>query len=247
MLKFKNLSASYSKKQVLFDISANFERGKFTAIIGRNGSGKSTLLSCLASLRGYSGKILLGGRDILSISRRERARLVSFLPQNLPITSFSVAETADFGREPYTSFSGRLTDADREAVASALEKCGIKHLSEKRLTDISGGERQMAYLSMMLAQDAELMLLDEPTTYMDSPNAKEFLNTLKLEQERGKTVAAVMHDLTQAVKYADNIILIDSGRLVFSGSREDCLDSGEIERVMKVETRRLDDGTVIFI
>lgn len=247
MLKIDNLSAFYGKKQVLFDVSLEIERGKYTAIIGANGSGKSTLLSCIASLREYSGKILLDGRDISSIPRRERAKIVSFLPQNLPITQFSVAETVAFGREPYTDLSGRLSHKDKEAVGIAIEKCRISHLKNKKLTEISGGERQMAYLAMTLAQNAELLLLDEPTTYMDASRAKEFLSTLKEAQSDGKTVAAVMHDLTQAVKYADNIILIDSGRVIFSGSREDCLNSGEIESVMGVEKHRLEDGTVVFV
>lgn len=247
MLKIENLSAFYGKKQVLFDISLSIERGKFTAIIGANGSGKSTMLSCIASLREYSGKITLDNREITSIPRRERAKIVSFLPQSLPITQFSVGETVAFGREPYTDLSGRLSDEDKKAVEKSIEKCGISHLKNKKLTEISGGERQMAYLAMTLAQNADLLLLDEPTTYMDASRAREFLTTLKSAQTEGKTVAAVMHDLTQAVKYADNIILIDSGRIVFAGTREEGIESGAIENVMGVEKRSLDDGTVVFI
>lgn len=245
MLKFENLSVFYGKKQVLFDISASFERGKFTAIIGRNGSGKSTLLSALTSQTAYSGKILLDGRDISSIDRRERAKIISFLPQNLPVTQFTVGETVAFGREPHISF--KLTDADLKIIENSLEKCGISHLRDKKLTEISGGERQMAYLSMMLAQDADLMLLDEPTTYMDAPNARELLTALKSAQSDGKTVAAVMHDLTGAVKFADNIILIDRGNLIFAGTRNDALSSGIIESTMGVEKYALEDGTVVFI
>lgn len=247
MLKIENLSAHYGKRQVLFDISARLERGKFTAIIGRNGSGKSTLLSALNSHIAFSGRITLCGRDISAIERRERAKMLSFLPQNLPLTSFTVAETVAFGREPYISLSGRLSDTDREIIEKSIEKCGISHLKNKRLTEISGGERQMAYLAMMMAQDAELMLLDEPTTYMDAPNARELLSALKSAQSDGKTVAAVMHDLTQAVKYADNIILIDEGRISFAGSRENCLDSHIIENKMDVESFITSDGAVVFI
>ena len=247
MLKIEKLSASYGKKQVLFDISAVIERGKFTAIIGRNGSGKSTLLSCIASLHSYSGKITLGGRDISSISRRERAKALSFLPQNLPITPFTVAETVAFGREPYTDLTGKLSDLDKKAVCRAIEQCGIAHLSDKRLSEISGGERQMAYLAMMMAQNAAILLLDEPTTYMDAPNARELLSALTLARDGGKTVVAVMHDLTQAIKYADNVILLESGRPVFSGSRDAILQSGEIERVMGVESHRLADGQYVFL
>lgn len=245
MLKFDNISVFYGKKQVLFDISASIERGKFTAIIGRNGSGKSTLLSALTSQTAYSGKILLDGRDISSIDRRERAKMISFLPQNLPVTQFTVGETVAFGREPHISF--KLTDADLGIVEKSLEKCGISHLRDKKLTEISGGERQMAYLSMMLAQDADLMLLDEPTTYMDAPNAREFLKILSEERDRGKSVVAVMHDLTSAAKYADDILLIDGGKVLFKGTKEKCLEEKAIENVMEVESHKLDDGRVVFI
>lgn len=245
MLKIDNLSAFYGKKQVLFNLSFELKRGKFTAILGKNGSGKSSLLSCLASQKRYSGKILLGEREISEIPPRERAKIISCLPQNLPLTQFSVRETVAFGREPYVSF--KLTDSDNEIIEKSIEKCGISHLKDKGLTEISGGERQMAYLAMTLAQDADILLLDEPTTYMDAPNAREFLSTLKQAQSEGKTVAAVMHDLTAAVKYADNIILIDAGRIVFAGSCEECIESGEIERVMGVEKHSLDDGAVVFI
>ena len=198
MLKIEDLSAFYGKKQVLFDLTFELERGKFTAILGKNGSGKSSLLSCLASQKRYSGKILLGEREISEIPPRERAKIISCLPQNLPLTQFSVRETVAFGREPYVSF--KLTDSDNEIIEKSIEKCGISHLKDKVLTEISGGERQMAYLAMTLAQDADILLLDEPTTYMDAPNAREFLSTLKQAQSEGKTVAAVMHDLTAAAK-----------------------------------------------
>ena len=105
----------------------------------------------------------------------------------------------------------------------------------------------MAYLAMTLAQDADVLLLDEPTTYMDAPHARGFLDILRDSANSGKAVAAVMHDLTQALKYADDILLIDGGKVVFHGKKEDCLASGAIERVMGVEGHRLEDGTVVFV
>ena len=247
MLEIIGLSAAYGKRQVLFDINSSIERGKFTAIIGRNGSGKSTFLSCLASSIRYSGKILLDGRAISELKKRDLAKKISYLPQNLPSTHFTVRESAAFGREPYTDFSGKLTDEDKKAVTDALERCGISHLSKKKMNEISGGERQMAYLAMMLAQDADIMLLDEPTTYMDAPNAREFMKILTEERNRGKSVAAVMHDLGQAVRHADNVILIDSGKIVFAGSVEEAISSKVIEKIMGVEAHRLNDGSVVFV
>ncbi len=245
MLKIENLSAFYGKKQVIFDLSAELKKGRFTAILGRNGSGKSSLLSCIGGIKSYSGKILLKGRDISEIPNRERAKMLSYLPQNLPITQFTVLETVAFGREPYTSF--KLSEADIEIIEKSIEKCGISHIKNKKVTEISGGERQMAYLAMTLAQDADVIMLDEPTTYMDAPHARKFLDILKNEQNIGKTVAAVMHDLTQAVKYADDIILIDEGKLIFAGTKEKCLEEKAIEKVMCVEAHVIEDETVVFI
>ena len=247
MLEIKDLCASYGKKKVLFDINTVIEDGKFTAVIGRNGSGKSTFLSCIASSCKYSGSILLDERAMSEYKKRDLAKKISYLPQNLPITPFTVRETAAFGREPYLDLSGKLNDEDIMIVTNALKKCGISHLSEKRMNEISGGERQMAYLAMMMAQDADIMLLDEPTTYMDAPNAREFMNILTSERDRGKTVVAVMHDLTGAVKYADNVILIDGGRLIFAGTKEECLAKKVIENIMKVESHMIADGRKVFI
>ena len=245
MLKIENLSASYGKKVVLFDLSAELKSGRFTAILGRNGSGKSSLLSCIGGIKSYSGKILLDERNISSIPSRERAKKLSFLPQHLPITQFTVRETVAFGREPYASF--KLSEQDIEIIENSIEKCGISHLKSKKLGEISGGERQMAYLAMTLAQDANVIMLDEPTTYMDAPHARQFLGILKEVVTNGKSVVAVMHDLTQAATYADDIILIDSGHLVFSGTKEKCLEAKAIEKVMEVEGRVLEDGRVVFI
>lgn len=247
MLKIENLSASYGKKQVLFDISVEIETRKLTVIIGRNGSGKSTLLSSIVSLMSHTGRIFLDGCDISALKRRDLAKKISYLPQNLPVTPFSIYETVAFGREPYLDLSGRLGDEDKKAVNDAVEKCGIGHIAEKRINEISGGERQMAYLAMTFAQDAEIMLFDEPTTYMDAPNAREFMNLLSYARDEKKTVLAVMHDIGQALRYANNVILIEHGRIAFSGSRDDALSSGIIEEVMDVKAYRLNDGTVVFI
>ena len=114
MLKIEKLSAVYGKKQVIFDLSAEFKSGRFTAILGRNGSGKSSLLSCIGGIKEYSGKILLGNREISAIPSRERAKNLSYLPQSLPVTQFTVRETVAFGREPYVSF--KLTEFDREII-----------------------------------------------------------------------------------------------------------------------------------
>ena len=245
MLKIESLSAFYGKKQVIFDLSAEFGAGRFTAILGRNGSGKSSLLSCIGGIKDFSGRITLKDRDISSIPSRERAKMLSFLPQSLPVTQFTVRETVAFGREPYISF--KLTEADERMIDRAIEKCGISHLQNKKLTEISGGERQMAYLAMALAQDADVIMLDEPTTYMDAPHAREFLDILRNSASGGKTVVAVMHDLTVAAKYADDILLIDGGRLVFSGTKEKCIEEKAIEAVMEVESHTLEDGGVVFI
>ncbi|MGM9642912.1 MAG: ABC transporter ATP-binding protein [Eubacteriales bacterium] len=248
MMEIKNLSAFYGKRQVLFDIDLCIARGRFTAVIGRNGSGKSTLLASITSQIPHSGRVTLAGRDIAAYSRRERAKLISILPQSLPLTEFGVGATVAFGREPYLDVSGKLSQADRAAVDEAVRLCGIGHLTEKKLSEVSGGERQTVYLAMILAQGAEVMLLDEPTTYMDAARAKQFLGVLKKAQtEKNRTVVAVMHDISQVMRYADDIILMDGGRVVLAGTREAAISSGEIERVMEVEKHTLQNGEIIYI
>jgi len=243
MLEINNLSVSYGSCRVLENVTVSPEPGKLTALVGRNGSGKSTLLSCVNQRVKYSGSIRLDGADLSSLAPRDRAKRIAILPQNLPWPHITVREVAAFGRNPYLDFTGRLTPADRAMVEAAMDRCGILALADRYADTLSGGEKQRLALAMILAQDTEMMLLDEPTAHMDLSSGKDFLELLKRQQESlNRTCLVVLHDLSQAVRYADNLVVLERGKLIFSGSRQRCLDENILEKAFGLRRFAVSDG-----
>lgn len=240
MLEIEKLSAFYGKTKVLDNINLCFEKGKFYTVIGRNGSGKSTLVHCISGIKEYEGRIVCGGDDITKLSAADRAKRISLLPQQVLPAPFTVYELCSFGRNPH----GDIRNS-REKIASALEKANVSHLSEKRVDEISGGERQLSYFAMNICQDADTILLDEPTANLDMDYESKILSCAKEMCKSGKTVICVMHNLSQAVKYADEIVLLDKGRCIFSGSVKNCLDTNSIENNFGVR-RHESEGQIFF-
>lgn len=240
MLEIRKLNARAGGRQILRDVSLKLTPHSFTALIGKNGSGKSTLVSCVNQLFPSTGEMLYSGRDLRLMRPRERAALISVLPQLLPGPALTVEELACMGRSPYLDIGRRMTDADRNAVRAAMEAAGMTALARRRVDELSGGERQRAFLAMTLAQDARLMILDEPTAHMDMACEAEFMKLLDgLRRERKKTLLVVMHNLNLALRHADHIILLEEGRVRFSGSRDQCLQApviGECFGLQRVET-----------
>lgn len=235
MLKTEGLSVLYGKKRILAPLSFHLKRGSFTAVLGKNGSGKSTLLSALGGALPYEGTILLAGEELSSLSPQNRARQIALLPQHLPAPAFTVRELAEKGRAPHLDLAFRLRKEDRAAADAALRRVGVSHLASRRLDTLSGGERQLAFLAAALAQSTPLLCLDEPTAFLDMEKESAFLETLlRLQQEEGKTVLTVMHDLAAAVRYADTVLILDGGELAFFGSTTECLDRGMIEKVFSL-------------
>lgn len=246
MLKINGLSVSIGRKQALESITLNIKPHTMTVIIGKNGSGKSTLVSAINGTVGYTGQILLTGQDIRLITAREKAKLISVLPQVLESPHITVKELADMGRNPYVDLGHHFTPQDTQAVEKAMETMGITNMRGSYLDCISGGERQKAYLAMILAQQTRLMILDEPATYMDMSCEKQFMDTLSnIRKTMHKTVVAVMHDLNTAVRYAQRIIVMDGGRVVFEGTTEECLEKQVIEQTFGVK-KHISDGEVFF-
>lgn len=235
MLNFQNIRASYGKREVLHDVSFSLTPHKLTAVIGKNGCGKSTLVSCLNQAIPYTGEIAWSGRNLALMPSAERARLVAILPQMLRRPNVTVEELVTFGRSPYVDLGRRLTETDRSAIQSAIAQLGIENLRHAFVDELSGGERQKAYLAMILAQDTRVVALDEPTTYMDMAYTGAFFSLLdELKTRWKKTLLVVMHDLTQAVRYADCLVALDGGAVRFAGSRQECLDQGIIEELFSV-------------
>lgn len=203
-------------------------KGKMTAIVGRNGSGKSTLLRLIARLaKPDSGSILYEGEPGEAYDRRAFARLVSVLSQEKgAMPDMTVRELVALGRAPRQSaFRSRLTPEDHQAVDRALSVMGVRHLEDRLVHSLSGGEQQKVRIAMSIAQESPIMLLDEPTTYLDMSHQLELMETLKrLNRQLGLTIVMVLHDLQQAAAYCDHLIAMDDGRLAASGPPREVID-----------------------
>ncbi len=243
MLTIQGLCVARGGAPVLEDIGFPLVPHTFTALLGKNGSGKSTLVSCINQMTPYTGEITFSDRSLALMSPRERARTVAILPQLLPSPALTVGELVAFGRSPYLDLGRRPSDADRHAVDDAIRRVGIEPLRDRPVNQLSGGERQKAFLAMILAQNTRVMVLDEPTAHMDPEYGGTFLSLLTdLKATRKKTLLVVMHDLAQAVRHADRIAVLDQHRLCFYGTTEECLASGVIERIFGVKSHRIYEG-----
>ena len=241
-LYLRNLSVSYQDKDVLFDINLTLSAGQITVIVGPNGCGKSTLLKTLCGILPVrSGDILIKGRSIRTYSAQALARQISYLPQNRQIPDISVERMVLHGRFPYLSYPRRYRPADLEIAHQAMERMGIADLAETSMTTLSGGTRQKVYLAMALAQDTPIILLDEPTTYLDIAHQLQTMEHARFLCREGKTVVMVLHDLPLALKLADQLVVMHQGRIAASKNPEElyasrCLDDVFGVRLCRVQT-----------
>ncbi|WP_072243973.1 Fe(3+) dicitrate ABC transporter ATP-binding protein FecE, partial [Klebsiella pneumoniae] len=221
-LRTENLTVSYGAQTVLDGLSLALPAGKITALLGPNGCGKSTLLNCFSRLlTPDSGEILLDEKPIAGFSARQLARRLALLPQHhLSPEGITVRELVSYGRSPWLSVWGRLSAEDNERVNVAMSQTRTRNLADRRLTQLSGGQRQRAFLAMVLAQDTPLILLDEPTTYLDINHQVELMRLMVELKRQGKTVVTVLHDLNQASRYCDHLVVLASGRVMAQGAPE---------------------------
>lgn len=235
MLTIRNLSLRLEDRQILNGVSFTLRPQRLTVLLGKNGSGKSTLLSCVNQQLPYTGEILTDGRSLAQLSPRERAKTVAIAPQNIPAPHITVFQMAAFGRNPYLDFTGRLSEQDIAAVKAALCIARAENLTERYVDTLSGGERQRVAFAMILAQNTPVMLLDEPTAHMDQGHEAVFLRTLTgLKESQKKTVLIVLHDLNTAIRYADDLLVLDGGQLMFSGTKEEILKQRILEETFGV-------------
>lgn len=248
MIRIDGLRAGYDRHEKLHGLTTDIPAGRLTALVGPNGCGKTTLLRCIAGLmRPVSGEIWLDDARLSAFSDRERARRIAYMPQNRSVPEITVRQLAAHGRYPHLRWGGSLSEKDEEIIRLAMDRTGTAQHADRPLTELSGGERQNAYLAMMLAQQADIMLLDEPTTYLDLNAQFRLMRLLRGLSGEGKTVAAVLHDLPLAMEYADHVLLMQEGKVVASGTPEQVCDSGALDSVFGVETLRTADGGVRFI
>ncbi|GKW36257.1 Fe(3+) dicitrate ABC transporter ATP-binding protein FecE [Pectobacterium carotovorum] len=236
-LTTQNLTAGYGDKRILDGLSLSLPAGKITALLGPNGCGKSTLLKCFAKLlTPESGTIQLNGKPLSAFSARQLSRHLALLPQqHLTPEGITVRDMVAYGRSPWLSLWGRLSPDDRQRVQLAMEKTHIVDLADKRLTDLSGGQRQRAFLAMLLAQDTPVVLLDEPTTYLDINHQVELMKLLRELNQAGKTVVTVLHDLNQASRYCDHLVMLADGRMMAQGSPHEVMKPELLQRVFSID------------
>ncbi|MFQ1002146.1 ABC transporter ATP-binding protein [Modestobacter sp. SSW1-42] len=235
---------AYGDKVVVHDLDLQLTDGSFTAIVGPNGCGKSTLLRALGRLlRPTGGSVLLDGRVITSTPTREVAKVLGMLPQTpLAPEGLTVADLVARGRHPHQSWLRQWSSDDEAVVTEALTWTDMADLADAPVDALSGGQRQRAWISMALAQGTDLLLLDEPTTYLDLAHQVDVLELIaRLHTERGRTVAVVLHDLNLAARYAQRLVAMKDGVLVASGTPAEVLTEQLLAEVFELEARVVPD------
>lgn len=225
MIELRGLSVELGGAPVLAGIDLEVAAGTWTSVIGPNGSGKTTLLGAVAGLLPYSGEVLLDGVSTGSITRRDLAKLVAYVPQDPVVPpEMPVKDYVLLGRTPYIPYLATEGRHDRAVAASVLEAAGLELFTNRKLGSLSGGEQQRAIVARALAQEAPVLLLDEPTTGMDIGYQQQILELVhSLRAERGLTVLSAIHDLTLAGQFSDRLLLIDSGRACAAGLPKEVL------------------------
>ncbi len=243
-LRAEDLSLGYGPQDVVSHLDVEIPDGKITVIVGANACGKSTLLRGLARLLApRTGSVILDGKRVQDLRSVEVARVLGLLPQT-PVApdGITVADLVGRGRYPHQSWFRRWSAEDDAAVAAAMESTGTAELADRPLSALSGGQRQRVWVAMALAQDTDLVLLDEPTTYLDINHQVELLDLLTdLNRRHAKTIVLVLHDLNLACRYADHIIAMKAGAIIREGAPIDVIDAAVVTEVFGLPCEVLPD------
>ncbi len=244
MLSVNQLQLGYHGGQtVIKDLSLELPENKVVGLIGPNGCGKSTLLKGLCRLiQPESGKILLRQQDMVHLSSRQIARQISVLPQSQTNPEgLTVRQLVEYGRTPYVSHWGKLSAVDQQVVDRVMNEMSIQSLADTSLEALSGGQQQRAWLAMVLAQDTGIIMLDEPTTYLDISYQIELMTLIRGLKEQGKSLIVVLHDLNQAARYCDLLVVLKSGELKAMGTPEEVMTEAMLAEIFEVQAKVITD------
>jgi len=240
MLSCKNLSVSYGDRHALDSFNLSLKQGEICTLIGPNGSGKSTALQAIAGLiRPETGQVKISQNVVSTLTRRQISRLLSFLPQHPKAPEeMTVGQLVRMGRFTHVGLFRRYQPRDEEAIVWALESTGLLPLAHRRLREISGGEQQRAWIAAALAQEAKVLLLDEPTSFLDIGYQVEVFDLIhKLSRERQITIVISIHDLNQAMSIADRVVLLSQGSLCFNGVPAELAQTELLKTIFRVKGR----------
>ncbi|MDP1416966.1 ABC transporter ATP-binding protein [Peribacillus simplex] len=247
MVEVKNLFKKYNSKTVVEDVSIEIMKGKITSFIGPNGAGKSTVLSMISRLiTRDSGEVLIEGKDMGKFNSNELAKKISILKQANHINiRLTIRELVAFGRFPYSQ--GKLTKEDWKYVDEAIEYMELADMQDKFLDQLSGGQQQRAFIAMVIAQNTEYVLLDEPLNNLDMKHSVQIMKVLRrLADELGKTVIIVIHDINFASCYSDYIVALKDGKVVHNGPTEQVINSNVLKEIydMDIEIQSINDNKI---
>lgn len=243
-IKTEQLCIAYDKTVVVENLNVEIPTGKITALVGANGSGKSTILRTIARLLSpQSGQVLLDGKSIQTQSVKDVSKKLAFLPQNPAAPEgLTVFDLVSFGRFPHKTGFKNITDEDREIIAWAMKTTNTLELESRLVDELSGGQRQRVWIAMALAQQTEILFLDEPTTFLDMSHQLDVLELLKkLNEEQHRTIVMVVHDLNQATRYAHNIIAIRHGKPMCVGTPKDIMNKEMLKDIFSIDAEILSD------
>ncbi|MFI1970342.1 ABC transporter [Streptomyces cinnamoneus] len=238
-LAARDLTLAYEERTVVEGLDLDVPDGRVTVVVGPNACGKSTLLRALGRLlKPERGAVLLDGEQLARIPTRRIARSLGLLPQT-PVApeAVTVADLVSRGRQPHQRWWRQWSEEDERAVADAMARTDVAELADRPVDELSGGQRQRVWIAMALAQETDLLLLDEPTTYLDVSHQVEVLDLVRrLNHERGRTVVAVLHDLNQAARYADHLVAMKAGRVVAAGRPAEVVTADLVREVFGLES-----------
>ena len=238
IIKIENIKVGYEDRIIIEDLSISIKKSAITTIIGENGSGKSTLLKTIGRvIKPKKGEVYVNDLNIHRTNTKQIAKIIGLLPQSPKAPSgLSVSEIVEYGRFPHKEGRGSLTEKDKEIIEWALKSTNLLEFKDRSIDALSGGQRQRVWIAMVLAQETDVILLDEPTTYLDMAYQLEVLQLVqKLNKEKKMTVIMVLHDINQAGRFSDELIMLRKGAIVAQGSPSKVMNADNLRKVFDIE------------